>query len=347
MAPSFPDPALSLAIFACVLLLAALVLWPSTGFVARRRRSVELSERVLLEDGVKHLYTAEAAQRPASVDSLAGAVGVSRDRAVDIIRHLGQMHLARLGPESIELTEEGRAQALRIVRTHRVWERYLADRTGVKPADWHAEAELREHGLPQGEVDRLAAKLGHPLYDPHGDPIPTASGALPPPRGVSLSLMSPGTSARIVHIEDEPEEVYRGLTAAGITVGSRLRLDRIDATGLHVDVDGRSTTLDALYARNLTVESIAPDRLEGGIERLHVLRPGEAGVVVRVRAQVQGAQRRRLLDLGIVPDTLLRAEFSSLSGDPMAYRIRGAVIALRRAQAEDILIRRVPTEAQS
>ncbi len=342
---SFPDPALSLAIFAGVVLLAALFLWPSSGLIARRRRNAGLSERVRLEDGVKHLYTAEATQHPASVESLAGAIGVSRDRAVDIVRHLERMNLAKLGPESIGLTDEGRAYALRIVRTHRIWERYLADRTGVKPADWHAEAERLEHGLPQVEVDRLAASMGHPLYDPHGDPIPTASGALPPPRGKSLSVMPPGSNVRVVHIEDEPEEVYRGLTAAGITLGSRLRLDRIDATGLHVTVDGRSQMLDALYARNLTVEPVDPDQPEEGIERLHVLQPGEAGVVVRVRAQVQGAQRRRLLDLGIVPDTVVRAELSSLSGDPMAYRIRGAVIALRRAQAEDILIRRLPQEA--
>jgi len=55
---------------------------------------------------------------------------------------------------------------------------------------------------------------------------------------------------------------------------------------------------------------------------------------------VQGAQRRRLLDLGVVPGTVIRAELRSLSGDPVAYRIRGAMIALRRAQADGILIRR-------
>jgi len=82
-----------------------------------------------------------------------------------------------------------------------------------------------------------------------------------------------------------------------------------------------------------------------GLERLDALRPGEEGVVVAVGAQIQGSQRRRLLDLGVVPGTVIRAELSSLSGDPTAYRIRGAVIALRRAQADQILIRRRASKA--
>jgi DtxR family Mn-dependent transcriptional regulator len=109
-------------------------------------------------------------------------------------------------------------------------------------------------------------------------------------------------------------------------------------------VDGRPVVIEKLEARNLTVEPVAEDDAEEGLERLDVLRPGEAGVVVRMGAQVQGAQRRRLLDLGVVPGTVIRAELTSLSGDPSAYRIRGAVIALRRAQAADILIRRLPRQ---
>jgi DtxR family Mn-dependent transcriptional regulator len=77
-----------------------------------------------------------------------------------------------------------------------------------------------------------------------------------------------------------------------------------------------------------------------GVERLDALAPGEEAVVVRIGGGVQGAQRRRLLDLGVVPGTVIRAELASASGDPMAYRIRGAVIALRRSQADDILVRR-------
>jgi DtxR family Mn-dependent transcriptional regulator len=144
----------------------------------------------------------------------------------------------------------------------------------------------------------------------------------------------------VLHIEDEPAVVYRSLRAAGINVGCDIRLERTDASGFHLIVDGRQVAIGPSAAVNLSVEAVEGDAVEEGVERLDVLRPGEEGVVVRLGAQVQGAQRRRLLDLGVVPGTVIRAELRSLSGDPVAYRIRGAVIALRRAQADDIVIRR-------
>lgn len=335
-----PDPAAALAIFAASVLLAAILFWPGRGIAARLRRLVELSERVRLEDAVKHLFNNAAAGRTASVDSLAGTIGVSRDRAVEVARQLTRMGLARLEGEDIALTGDGRAHALRVIRTHRIWERYLADRTGVGPDEWHALADRLEHRAAADDVDRLAASMGDPLYDPHGDPIPTASGILPPARGLPLSAISAGGSARVIHIEDEPGQVYRSLRAAGVNVGCLVRLDRVDGAGLHLLVEGRPVVIDPLAALNLGVEPVEEDHADEGLERLDALRPGEEAVVVRLGAQLQGAQRRRLLDLGVVPGTLVRAELSSLSGDPVAYRIRGAVIALRRAQAVDILVRR-------
>jgi DtxR family Mn-dependent transcriptional regulator len=230
--------------------------------------------------------------------------------------------------------------ALEIIRHHRLLELFLHKTLGYSWDEVHAEADRLEHVISEDFEERIAQALGNPQHDPHGDPIPTAAGALPPPRGVPLSSLPPETSARVVHIEDEPEEVYRSLRAAGINHGTRLRLERVDAAGLQLTVEGRPVTIEPLTARNLTVESVGDEGSEEGLERLGALETGEEGIVVRVGGQVQGAQRRRLLDLGVVPGTVIRAELSSMSGDPMAYRIRGAVIALRRAQADDILIRR-------
>jgi|WetSurMetagenome_2_1015567.scaffolds.fasta_scaffold52509_1 DtxR family transcriptional regulator, Mn-dependent transcriptional regulator len=337
---SLPDPAAALTVFAALVLLSALVFWPERGVAARFRRLTDLSDRVRLEDAVKHLFTSAAAGRPSSVDSLAGAIGVSRDRTVALVRHLERMNLTRLEAEGIVLTDDGRAHALRIVRTHRIWERYLADRTGVGPGEWHVLADRLEHARGTEEVEQLAASMGHPLYDPHGDPIPTAAGDLPPARGVPLASLPPGANARVAHIEDEPQAVYQTLRAAGINVGSRLRLRNAGTTSVQLVVDGRPVAIEPLAALNLTVEPMEDDGSDEDLERLDALRPGEEGTVIRVGGQVQGAQRRRLLDLGVVPGTVIRAELRSLSGDPVAYRIRGAMIALRRAQADGILIRR-------
>lgn len=339
MAPA-PDPAAALLGFLALLAASLVLFWPGRGLVPRLRRVVALSDRVRLEDGLKHLFASEVARRSATVESFAGATGVSCSRAIETLRRLEQMGLVSLDGGEIVLTAEGRAYALRVIRTHRLWERYLADHTGVRPADWHTEAERLEHQLAPDQVERLSASLGHPLYDPHGDPIPTAGGLLPPARGVALPACAPATWVRVVQIEDEPEDVYRALRALGIGLGTRLRITGLTPAGLTLVVDGRPVTIDLLSARNVLAEPAEDDEAEAGLERLAALRPGEEGIVVRVEGQVQGTQRRRLLDLGVVPGTVVRAEFDSMSGDPVAYRIRGAMIALRRAQAEGILIRR-------
>jgi DtxR family transcriptional regulator, Mn-dependent transcriptional regulator len=340
-----PNPLLALAVFAAVVLVVAIIAWPGRGVVARYKAMRRLTERVRLEDALKHLFGGQTSGHPGSTESLAGALGISGGRAVEVVRRLERMNLARLQDNHIVLTDAGREYALRIVRTHRLWERYLADRTGVTPEQWHSEAERVEHGLSEEQVEGLAARMGYPLYDPHGDPIPTAAGVLPPERGIALPAAKSGSLVQVVHIEDEPEEVFQAIRSAGIDLGSRIRVIAVGPTRVELAVEGREFSLDHLTARNLTVEPLDHDDDEADIERLDILRPGEEAEVVRVSGAVQGAQRRRLLDLGVVPGTVIKAELASASGDPVAYRIRGAMIALRGHQAREILVRRAQREA--
>ena len=101
---------------------------------------------------------------------------------------------------ALSLTEEGRLYALQVIRTHRLWEHYLAHETGVAEREWHARADRVEHQLSPAEVDALSARLGHPVFDPHGDPIPTASGEVRGLEGQPLNTMAAGQSgARGAH----------------------------------------------------------------------------------------------------------------------------------------------------
>ncbi len=81
-------------------------------------------------------------------------------------------------------------------------------------------------------------------------------------------------------------------------------------------------------------------------ERLSSLKPGELGKIVDILAECKGAERRRFMDLGIVPGTIVSAEFTSPGGDPMAYSIRHSLIGLRKEQADYILIERIAIEEQ-
>lgn len=335
------NPALALLMFALVALAAAALAWPERGLVPRVLRFLEMTEKVHLEDSLKHLYKCEYAARPCSVDSVAGAVGVSRGQAVQLLGRLEELGLARAIPDGFELTGEGRDYALHVVRTHRLLERYLADRTGVLPEDWHGEAERIEHRISPDERESLAARLGHPVYDPHGDPIPTARGELPPRTGIPLTALDPGEMGSIVHLGDEPREIYEALTRAGLSPLMPVRVLEGEPGEVRFVGGGREHSLAPVVARNITVEPL--------VEGEPAEDPGETladvgeGDVVRVRGihpGLQGPQRRRLLDLGLVSGTVVEAELRAAGGDPMAFRIRGALIALRRDQSRWVLVER-------
>ncbi len=329
----------SVAILLGLAALAALLLWPRAGLIPRWLRLRRLDERVLLEDALKHVYMCERYGRPSTLESLAGRLGVSVAEAADLFSRLAHLELVRSVGDVPELTSEGRATALQIVRTHRLWERYLADRTGVPAGEWHDQAERMEHALTPAEADALESRLGHPRWDPHGDPIPTSAGDIPPRRGMALTGAEVGDTVEIVHLEDEPRAIYARLLAHGMAPGGRLEVVEKSEHLVRVRGDGREWTLDPVAARNVSVRALpAGEKARVTVGSLADLEPGETARVVAISSACQGTQRRRLLDLGVVRGTDVTAEFASAVGDPIAYRIRGAVIALRREQASWILV---------
>lgn len=341
------DPAEALLVFGVLVLAAAAVLWPHAGILARVRRVQRLSERVRLEDALKHVYMCERRGVHCTLESLAGHLEVSTGRAASLLSHMAHVGLVQLGGEKTHLTDDGRSSALRIVRTHRLWERYLADRTGVPAGEWHAQAERVEHTLSEEEADALESRLGHPRWDPHGDPIPTSSGEIPPVRGIGLATVEAGETVEIVHLEDEPREIYDALLAHGLAPGDVLDVVARSEQTVRVRTAGREWDLDVVAARNVSVRR-PPEgrRAREATPTLLDANPGEAVRVLSIASSCQGAQRRRLLDLGVVRGTVIVPELVSASGDPVAYRIRGALIALRREQASWISVEPAPEQEE-
>jgi len=333
------NPVLALAVFGVLFLVTALIAWPRWGLIARLNRMTHMSERVLLEDALKHVYTCESIGRSCSLESLAGQLELSTGRAAELLGALAASRLIANTPDGPRLTDGGRDSALRLVRTHRLWERYLADRTGVPAGEWHEEAERKEHMMSEAEVDALAARLGHPAWDPHGDPIPTAGGELPTLDRNSLSSAEVGRTVEIVHLEDEPRVIYDALLEDGIDLGSRIAVTSNDDSGVGMRARGRSWQLDHVVAGNVTVRLLPEtESADAPVTTLLDLEIGHSARVVGISPACQGSQRRRLLDLGVVRGTTIDAAFGSAAGDPVAYNIRGALIALRREQAEWIRI---------
>jgi DtxR family Mn-dependent transcriptional regulator len=333
------DPGLALLVFGLIVASAGALFWPRYGVVPRLLRLSRLDSRVRLEDALKHIYMCDRNDQTCSLESLAGRLEVSTAHAADLLSRLGDMGLVRSGGAGPTLTDEGKRSAVQVVRNHRLWERYLAERTGVPPGEWHDRAERMEHALSAEQADVLESHLGHPQWDPHGDPIPTSAGELTPVQGVALAAVEPGRTVEIVHLEDEPRQIYDALVAGGLALGGRLDVVERTDRAVRVRARGREWTIDPVAARNVTVLP----RPEGAAEEPELAtlldaRPGETVRVAGISRACRGAQRRRLLDLGVVRDTEITPELVSATGDPIAYRIRGALIALRRAQAVQVLV---------
>lgn len=322
------------------ILVFGLVFWPRRGLWARWREARGFAARARREDALKHILKAEANGEPSTLLSVAGALHLGQRRAAGVLADLERRRLVEFSGGRLKLTRAARELALHIVRAHRLWESYLAERTGLSESEWHRRAERQEHLLTPQQTQELEAALGHPPHDPHGDAIPPAGAELPAEAGQRLSDAAVGTPVTITHVEDEPAAVYDQLTAAGLRPGVQACvLDRSER-GMRVWANGAEHFIEPLPAQNIAVAPLAavePRDLMAE-ERLSQLQPGERARVLGLSPACRGPERRRLLDLGFVPGTEVVVEMISPAGDPVAYRVRGAVVALRREQAERIRV---------
>lgn len=333
------DPLVTLLIGSGVILLAVVSFFPQKGLVARLKRSKTISKRVLIEDALKHLYNCEYNGVGCTLISVAGKLAISEDEAAELITKLENMGMLSTHLETLQLSSEGRSYALRIIRVHRLWEKYLADETGVNELEWHHLAEEAEHKLTISDADALAAQIGNPVFDPHGDPIPSTEGNLPDKKGKPLTDLQFGEFASIIHIEDEPDAIYQQLVAEGLYTGMQVRMLESTKERIRFTANGEECLLAPLFAKNITVSPIKFEKtIEGKFKNLSSLKTGDKGVVLGISKALRGQQRRRLMDLGVVPGTEIVAEMKSASGDPTAYRIKGASIALRKNLADRIYL---------
>lgn len=320
--------------------------WPKTGIFRKWQRGMRSTRRILIEDALKHLYDQEYKELKCTLQSTAGTLSITTDEVAKLLARLELLGLVTSKDEGFQLTGEGRSYALRIIRIHRLWERYLADETGLSETEWHQRAEKQEHVMSAADANKLAAQMGDPRYDPHGDPIPTKSGKLPPKRGIALTDLSEGEFGAIIHIEDEPNTIFAQLVAAGLHPGMQIRMLEKTPKRIYFIADGEEIVLAPVVAANVTIEQLLRDDvIQEPLESLRSLSLGETGEVIGISKACRGQQRRRLMDLGVIPGTVITAKMRSASGDPTAYDIRGTTIGLRNQQAELIHIRRIEEKA--
>ncbi len=323
------------------ILLFVITLFPRYGIWAQLRHRAEARRRELVEDALKHLLDREQEGRHASLESLAGYLDLSLARTLRLVEEMQTQGLIEWQGRRLHLTPNGERWAIHVVRAHRLWERYLADEARMPLEKVHAEAHRREHGISEQDLNALEAALGHPSYDPHGDPIPNRNGAVIEHRvqGIELTRWEIDRPARIVHLEDEPELAFAQILAAGLRLGQVIRILERTPQRLVLSDGENEYRLAPAVAANIYVVEAGPAEEQQSLLTLDRLPQGREAEVVQIDETVQGFTRRRFLDLGLTPGARIVPELSNFFGDPRAYRVRGTLIALRRDQAEKIWVR--------
>jgi DtxR family Mn-dependent transcriptional regulator len=179
-----------------------------------------------VEDYSKAIYALQARDgQPVSTNSLAERLNVTPASASGMVKRLGELGLVSHRPyHGVLLTEEGRRLALEVIRHHRLLELYLVQDLGVPWDRVHQEAEVLEHVLSEELEELIAAKLGDPTHDPHGDPIPSRELTIAEIRTDSLESLEAGTRGIFARISDSDPDMLRYLAERGIAPGDTLEV---------------------------------------------------------------------------------------------------------------------------
>ncbi len=335
------NPVTALAIFGILSVFLFLIFRPEKGGFWKWKKTSKDGGKTLIEDILKQMFHMEESGKIADIHMLRDTLKVNEGKLVYIISRMAANDLLNIERDRLILTKSGKEYALSIIRTHRLWEKYLAEKTGYDQREWHQRAEQMEHLLSREETENLAEKLGNPIYDPHGDPIPTSKGETADFNGVSLSRLPKGTKGRIIHLEDEPPHIYEQILKRNITIDSLIRVEENGKNRIVFYSEGEYFTLSPAVAENITVLVIKDDDFKDpGSFRLSRLKDKERAKVVSISKEMRGESRRRLLDLGFVKGTPIRVDLKSPIGNTKAYLVKGTSIALREDQASKILVKK-------
>jgi DtxR family Mn-dependent transcriptional regulator len=174
-----------------------------------------------VQDYTKAIYALEGrGQDSVSTNALAERLGVTPASASGMVKRLGELGLVSHQPyHGVMLTDAGRRVALEVIRHHRLLELYLYESLGVPWDRVHEEAEVLEHVLSEELEELIAAKLGDPTHDPHGDPIPTRELTIEEPDTESLQSLDVGACGTFVRVSDADPGMLRYLAERGIAPG--------------------------------------------------------------------------------------------------------------------------------
>jgi DtxR family Mn-dependent transcriptional regulator len=195
---------------------------------------------------------------PAGTNHIAEEMHTSAASASDMIRKLSEKELLDYEKyRGVQLSQEGRRIATLLIRKHRLWESFLVEKLNFNWDEIHEIAEELEHIRSPKLIRQLDAFLGHPKYDPHGDPIPNAEGIFHKRQQIRLSKMQKEAIGVIVGVNEHSTSFLQFLDQQGLVLGTRIRLLQLYDFDESVEVevnDKEKRTLSKKVSENIYVQ---------------------------------------------------------------------------------------------
>jgi len=194
-----------------------------------------------------------------STNAVAAHLETSAASVTDMLKKLAEKEFITYQRyKGAQLTEQGYKISTALVRKHRLWEVFLVQSLGMSWDEVHDIAEELEHIQSDHLIDKLDAFLGHPKFDPHGDPIPNAQGKYTLRAQLLLTELKPGQEGIIIGVREADNSLLRHLNDKGITIGKKAILhdnDPYDQT-IRLTIEDKELSISGKVAQNILIKLI-------------------------------------------------------------------------------------------
>jgi len=206
------------------------------------------------ENYIKTIYKLSASgAQEVNTNALADALDMRAASVTDMLRKLSAKNMVHyVKYRGVTLTEAGERVALQVIRKHRLWEVFLVDKLKFSWDEVHDVAEELEHVTSELLTKRLDEFLGHPRFDPHGDPIPSETGEINQPKQKLLAAMEIAEAGTVVGVNDSQPLFLKYLDKMGISLGSKIKVtDKIPYdNSIEINLEGGKTILVSYEVSN-------------------------------------------------------------------------------------------------
>jgi len=211
------------------------------------------------ENYLKAVYSLTPAKQGVGVSTsdIAARLDTKSSSVTDMVQKLAEKDLLNYKKyQGVMLTESGRNAAVQVIRKHRLWETFLNEKLGFGWDEVHEIAEQLEHIQSEQLIERLDRFLGHPRFDPHGDPIPDPHGRIQPRKSQPISEMKPGEKGVITGVRDSSASFLQYLDKQRLVLGTQVQIDDVFDydQSVKLKTDAGELTISFEVSKNIKVQ---------------------------------------------------------------------------------------------